>query len=53
MLWDLPREYFEAFLTGYALGDGYVSKEGKLSITSVSHRLIRELTWMCLPVEKL
>jgi len=47
LLWDLPREYFEAFLTGYALGDGYVSKQGKLSLTSVSHRLIRELTWMC------
>ncbi len=47
MLWDLPREYFEAYLTGYALGDGYVSREGKLSLTSVSHRLIRELTWLC------
>jgi len=47
MLWDLPREYFEAYLTGYALGDGYVTKEGKLSISSVSRRLIRELTWLC------
>jgi ATP-dependent metalloprotease FtsH len=47
ILWDLPREYFEAFLTGYALGDGYTTREGKLSITSVSHRLIRELTWLC------
>ncbi|MEO5618310.1 MAG: ATP-dependent zinc metalloprotease FtsH [Candidatus Eisenbacteria bacterium] len=47
MLWDLPREYFEAYLTGYALGDGYVSREGKLSVTSVSRQLIRELTWLC------
>ena len=39
--------HFEAYLTGYALGDGYVTKEGKLSITSVSHQLIRELTWLC------
>ncbi len=47
LLWDLPRPYFEAYLTGYALGDGYVTKEGKLSVTSVSRRLIRELTWLC------
>ncbi len=46
-LWDLPREHFDAYLTGYALGDGYITPEGKLSITSVSHRLIRELTWLC------
>jgi ATP-dependent metalloprotease FtsH len=46
MLWDLPAEYFEAYLSGYALGDGYVTKEGKLSITSVSQRLIRELVWL-------
>jgi ATP-dependent metalloprotease FtsH len=46
-IWDLPREHFEAYLTGYALGDGYVTKDGKLSVTSVSHRLIRELTWLC------
>jgi ATP-dependent metalloprotease FtsH len=47
ILWDLPRAHFDAFLTGYALGDGYVTKEGKLSMVSVSHRLIRELTWLC------
>jgi ATP-dependent metalloprotease FtsH len=46
-LWSMPREYFEAYLTGYALGDGYTTIEGKLSMTSVSHRLIRELTWLC------
>ncbi|HDH99753.1 MAG TPA: ATP-dependent zinc metalloprotease FtsH [Firmicutes bacterium] len=47
ILWDLPRPYFEAYLEGYAKGDGYVTKEGKLSITSVSRQLIRELTWLC------
>ena len=47
LLWDLPREHFEAYLTGWALGDGYVSKEGKLSLTSVSHQLVREMTWLC------
>ncbi len=45
-LWDLPREYFEAYLEGYALGDGYTTSEGKLSMTSVSHQLILELTWL-------
>jgi ATP-dependent metalloprotease FtsH len=47
MLWDQPRECFDAYLTGYALGDGYVTREGKLIITSVSQQLIRELTWLC------
>jgi len=47
ILWDLPRAHFDAFLTGYALGDGYVTREGKLSMVSVSHQLIRELTWLC------
>jgi ATP-dependent metalloprotease FtsH len=46
-IWDLPREHFAAYLAGYALGDGYTTLDGKLSITSVSHRLIRELTWLC------
>ncbi len=46
-LWELPRPHFEAFLTGWALGDGYVSKNGKLIVTSVSRRLIREMTWLC------
>jgi ATP-dependent metalloprotease FtsH len=46
-LWDLPRRYFEAYLTGYALGDGYVTQEGKLSTTSVSRQLVRELAWLC------
>ncbi|MFQ6049555.1 MAG: ATP-dependent metallopeptidase FtsH/Yme1/Tma family protein [Candidatus Paceibacterales bacterium] len=46
-LWDLPKEYFLNYLKGYAGGDGYTTTEGKLSISSVSRRLIRELTWLC------
>ncbi len=46
-LWDLPREYFLAFLQGYTRGDGHVSREGKLIAVSVSRQLILELTWLC------
>ena len=46
-IWDLPREYFLAYLEGYVNGDGYITKEGKVSACSVSQRLIRELAWLC------
>jgi ATP-dependent metalloprotease FtsH len=46
-LWDLPGEYFHAYLDGFALGDGYTTVEGKLSATSVSKQLIGELAWLC------
>jgi ATP-dependent metalloprotease FtsH len=46
-LWDVPREYFFAFLEGYWRGDGYQTKSGKLSMTSVSKQLILELSWLC------
>lgn len=46
-LWDLPREYFLSFLEGYWQGDGYQTKSGKLSMTSVSKQLILELSWLC------
>jgi len=46
-IWDLPREYFLAFLEGYWRGDGYQTKSGKLSMTSVSKQLILELSWLC------
>jgi ATP-dependent metalloprotease FtsH len=46
ILWDLPRDYFEAYLEGYTRGDGYTTREGKLSATSVSRQLILELTWL-------
>ena len=45
-LWNLPKNYFTAYFEGYSRGDGYTTAEGKLSVTSVSHRLIRELTWL-------
>jgi len=47
VLWDSPRALFVEFLRGYSRGDGYVTREGKLSMTSVSQQLIRELTWLC------
>lgn len=46
-IWDLPKEYFLAFLEGWSHGDGYTTKAGKLSITSVSHKLIIEASWLC------
>jgi ATP-dependent metalloprotease FtsH len=47
LMWTLPREYFLAYLEGYAKGDGYTSVAGRLQLTSVSQRLIRELAWLC------
>lgn len=47
ILWDLPFEYFRSYLEGYVRGDGYTTKEGKLSVTSASHQLILELAWLC------
>lgn len=46
-IWDLPEEYFLAYLEGYTRGDGYITKAGKLCASSVSQRLIRELAWLC------
>lgn len=46
-IWDLPREYFLAFLEGYTKGDGYQTRTGKLCATSVSRQLILELAWLC------
>ncbi|MBU4017337.1 AAA family ATPase, partial [Patescibacteria group bacterium] len=46
-IWDLPREYFLAYLKGYWEGDGYQTKSGKLSMTSISKQLILELSWLC------
>ncbi len=47
ILWHLPKNYFLAYLEGYSKGDGYITKEGKLSMCSVSKQLIRELAWLC------
>ena len=47
LMWTLPREYFLGYLEGYARGDGHTTVKGKLELTSVSQRLIRELAWLC------
>ena len=47
ILWSLPKDYFLAYLEGYVRGDGYTTKDGKLSAASVSRQLIRELAWLC------
>ena len=46
-IWDMPKEHFLAYFEGYWQGDGYQTKDGKLSITSVSKQLILELSWLC------
>ena len=46
-LWLAPKRFFTAYLEGYSKGDGYTTGEGKLSMTSVSRQLIRELAWLC------
>jgi len=46
-LWKMPKEFFLSYLKGYADGDGYITKSNKLSITSVSQQIIKELTWLC------
>ena len=47
LLWSLPKSHLLAYLAGYSAGDGYTTREGKISMTSVSRRLIRELAWLC------
>ena len=46
-LWDLSKEHFLAYLEGWSQGDGYETKNGKLSVTSVSKQLILEMAWLC------
>jgi ATP-dependent metalloprotease FtsH len=45
-LWELPKEYFLSYLEGWSKGDGYISKEGKLIVCSVSKQLILEVCWL-------
>ncbi len=45
-LWTLPKEYFLSYLEGFAKGDGYISKEGHLLISTVSRQLAREIAWL-------
>lgn len=46
-LFEAPYEYFLEYFRGYSRGDGYIDKQGRLEVTSVSNRLIRELNWLC------
>ena len=45
-IWTLPWPYIYEFIKGYSRGDGYHTKDKKLSMVSVSHQLIREITWL-------
>lgn len=45
-LWEMDKDYFLSYLEGYARGDGYISKTGKLIVSSVSKQLIMELAWL-------
>lgn len=47
MIFELPLDFFLAFLKGIIAGDGYVSPRGKIQVSSVSRRLITELNWLC------
>ncbi len=46
-LWELPKNYFLNYLKGLYRGDGYTTQEGRLTVSSVSHQLIKELAWLC------
>jgi ATP-dependent Zn protease len=45
-LFDAPLAHFMEFFRGYANGDGSTDKQGRLTVTSVSHRLLLELNWL-------
>jgi len=45
-LFEAPLEYFREFLRGYLNGDGYIDKQGRGELTSVSKQLISELNWL-------
>ncbi len=45
-LWELPKEYFLSYLEGFSKGDGYVSGEGHLIISTVSRQLATEVAWL-------
>ena len=45
-LFEAPFSYFKEYLIGLARGDGHVDKSGRLTITSMSKRLVTELLWL-------
>lgn len=46
-LCEAPREYFLEYLKSLIEGDGHITKQGEVEITSVSRQLILELSWLC------
>jgi ATP-dependent metalloprotease FtsH len=45
-LWELSFNYYKAYLEGLYKGDGFISKDGKLIISTVSKRLALEIIWL-------
>jgi ATP-dependent metalloprotease FtsH len=45
-LWKLPFNYYKAYLEGLYKGDGFISKDGRLIISTVSKRLALEIIWL-------
>jgi ATP-dependent metalloprotease FtsH len=45
-LWELPFNYYKAYLEGLYKGDGFISKDGRLIISTVSKRLALEIIWL-------
>lgn len=45
-MWDLPKEYFVAYLDGLVKGDGWINKRKMIEFASCSERLITELRWL-------
>ncbi len=45
-IWELNFDYVYEYIKGLYLGDGYMTKEGKLVIASSSKNLISEIAWL-------
>jgi ATP-dependent Zn protease len=45
-LWEFPFNYYKAYLEGLYKGDGFISKDGRLIISTVSKRLALEIIWL-------
>ncbi len=45
-IWNLPFDFVKEYVSGYSQGDGYITGDGKLVISSVSSQIIRELAWI-------
>jgi len=45
-IWSLPKTHVHQLIEGYAAGDGYITQDGKLSITSVNREMVSQLAWL-------